>query len=132
MLPAVKLDRQEENVMANHLVRRGLTRRSLIRTTAIAGAAWATGVGPSLVSRPARAAAKKLKILQWSHFVPAYDVWFNTQYIKEWGAKNDTEVTVDNINNTLIPSRAAAEVAAQKGHDLVMFLSPPSVYEDRW
>jgi multiple sugar transport system substrate-binding protein len=65
-----------------------------------------------------------------SHFVPAYDVWSNTQYIKEWGAKNDTEVTVDNINNTLIPSRAA-EVAAQKGHDLVMFLSPPSVYEDQ-
>lgn len=117
--------------MANRLARRGLTRRSLIQTTAIAGAAWATGVGPSLVPRPARAAAKKLKILQWSHFVPAYDVWFNTQYIKEWGVKNDTEVTVDNINNTLIPSRAAAEVAAQKGHDLVMFLSPPSVYEDQ-
>ena len=52
-------------------------------------------------------------------------------YVKEWGAKNDTEVTVDNINLGLIPSRAAAEVSAQKGHDLVMFLSPPSVYEEQ-
>jgi multiple sugar transport system substrate-binding protein len=111
--------------------RRGLTRRALMQTTALAGAALATGIGPQFLSRPARAATKKLKILQWSHFVPAYDTWFNTQYIKEWGAKNDIEVTVDNINNTLIPSRAAAEVAAQKGHDLVMFLSPPSVYEDQ-
>ena len=38
---------------------------------------------------------------------------------------------VDNINLALIPSRAAAEVSAQKGHDLVMFLAPPSVYEDQ-
>ena len=41
---------------------------------------------------------KTLKILQWSHFVPAYDKWFNNEYVKEWGDKNDTEVTVDNIN----------------------------------
>ena len=40
-------------------------------------------------------------------------------------------MTVDNINLGLIPSRAAAEVSAQKGHDLVMFLSPPSVYEQQ-
>jgi len=90
----------------------------------------AATVGPFVHVRPARA-AKTLRILQWSHFVPAYDKWFNGQYVKEWGAKNDTEVTVDNINLNLIPSRAAAEVSAQKGHDLVMFLSPPSVYEEQ-
>ena len=45
--------------------------------------------------------------------------------------QNDTEVIVDNINLGLIPSRAAAEVSAQQGHDLVMFLSPPSVYEEQ-
>jgi len=43
----------------------------------------------------------------------------------------DTEVIVDNINLALIESRAAAEVAAQKGHDLVMFLAPPAVFEDQ-
>jgi len=42
-----------------------------------------------------------------------------------------TQRVVDNINLGLIPSRAAAEVSAQKGHDLVMFLAPPSVYEEQ-
>jgi multiple sugar transport system substrate-binding protein len=104
------------------------TRRDVIRTAAAAGVA--AGVGPFFHVTPARA-AKTLKILQWSHFVPAYDKWFNETYVKEWGAKNGTEVQVDNINLSLIPSRAAAEVSAQRGHDLVMFLSPPSVFEEQ-
>ena len=107
--------------------RRGATRRGVIK--AAAGLGLLASARPLV--RPAYAEKKSLKILQWSHFVPAYDKWFNNQYVKEWGAKNDTEVTVDNINLGLIPSRAAAEVSAQKGHDLVMFLSPPSVYEQQ-
>lgn len=107
---------------------RGVTRRDVIKGAAATGVA--ATVGPFVHVRPARA-AKTLRILQWSHFVPAYDKWFNNQYVKEWGAKNDTEVVVDNINLNLIPSRAAAEVSAQKGHDLLMFLAPPSVYEDQ-
>jgi multiple sugar transport system substrate-binding protein len=109
--------------------RRGATRRDLIKIAA--STCLIAGVGPVVGLRPAYAAKRTLKILQWSHFVPAYDKWFNSEYVKEWGRKNDTEVIVDNINLGLIPSRAAAEVSAQKGHDLVMFLSPPSVYEDQ-
>jgi len=105
----------------------GSTRRAVIKTAA---AGVAVGVGPFIITRSARA-GKTLKILQWSHFVPSYDKWFNNTYVKEWGAKNDTEVVVDNINLGLIPSRAAAEVSAQLGHDLVMFLAPPSVYEEQ-
>ena len=30
--------------------------------------------------------AKTLRILQWSHFVPGYDRWFDEVYTKEWGA----------------------------------------------
>ncbi|MGY3622614.1 extracellular solute-binding protein [Bradyrhizobium sp. USDA 10063] len=104
----------------------GPSRRDVIKTAVGAAAA----VGPFFHVAPARA-AKTLKILQWSHFVPGYDKWFNNTYTKEWGAKNGTEVIVDNINLALIPSRAAAEVSAQKGHDLVMFLAPPSVFEDQ-
>lgn len=106
----------------------GPSRRDVIKTATAAGVA--ASVGPFFHVTPARAAAT-LKILQWSHFVPAYDKWFNETYVKEWGAKNDTEVVVDNINLSLIPSRAAAEVSAQQGHDLLMFLSPPSVYEEQ-
>jgi multiple sugar transport system substrate-binding protein len=109
--------------------REGTTRRELIGTAV--GLGLGAAVGPIVRPRPAYAARRTLKILQWSHFVPAYDQWFNGHYVKEWGAKNDTEVSVDNINLGLIPSRAAAEVSAQKGHDLVLFLSPPPVYEDQ-
>src|SRR5258708_28459551 len=113
--------------MSSHASGRyGMAGCDVIKTAGGAAAA----VGPFFHVTPARA-AKTLKILQWSHFVPAYDKWFNNIYTKEWGAKYGTEVVVDNINLGLIPSRAAAEVSAQKGHDLVMFLAPPSVYEEQ-
>lgn len=108
--------------------RRGLTRRDVIKTASAIGVT--ASVGPFVHVNPARA-AKTLRILQWSHFVPGYDRWFNNTYTKEWGRKNDTEVIVDNINLALIESRAAAEVSAQKGHDLVLFLAPPAVFEDQ-
>jgi len=75
--------------------------------------------------------AGTLRIIQWSHFVPAYDKWFDDIYVKRWGEANDTEVVVDHINQADIPARAAAEVAAQSGHDLFFFLSPPAAYEDQ-
>src|SRR5438105_14696508 len=70
-----------------------------------------------------------LKILQWAHFVPDYDKWFDGTWTKQWGEKNDVNVSVDHINNALLPSAAASEVAAQQGHDLVQFLFPPSALE---
>jgi len=78
-----------------------------------------------------RELAGTLRIIQWSHFVPAYDKWFDNVYTKRWGQANDTEVIVDHINVNDIPARAAAEVAAQSGHDLFFFLSPPAAYEDQ-
>src|SRR5256885_12899009 len=98
-----------------------------------AGTATAAGL---LLPRHGRAedakrkAKKTLRIVQWSHFVPAYDKWFNNQYVKEWGEKNDTEVIVDNIGIPAINPTAAAEVSAKKGHDLFMFLWPKPVYEE--
>ena len=91
----------------------------------------ASAAGPFILPGRARAAKKTLKILQWSHFVPAYDKWFDGVYTKEWGAKHDTEVIVDHVGIPAINSRAAAEVSAQKGHDLFMFLWPPPAYEEQ-
>jgi multiple sugar transport system substrate-binding protein len=104
------------------------SRRKFIRAVGAAG--LAASVGPFIIPRPARA-AKTLKILQWSHFVPAYDKWFDGQYTKEWGKKNDTEVIVDHVGVAAINSRAAAEVGAQQGHDLFMFLWPAPAYEEQ-
>src|SRR5437764_12977039 len=83
---------------------RRFTRREVIRA---AGTASAAGL---LLPRKGRAAKKTLRVLQWNHFVPGYDKWFNNQYIKEWGEKNETDVIVDNvgipaINTTPLRSR---------------------------
>jgi multiple sugar transport system substrate-binding protein len=80
--------------------------------------------------RPAHAASKVLRIMQWNHFVPVFDDWFNNTFIKEWGAKNDTEVIVTNVAMTSVEARAAAEIKKGNGHDICMFLSPPASYED--
>ncbi len=110
--------------------RSGISRRTFVK--AAGAGALAAGLGPSiLVPRRARAAKKTLKIIQWVHFVPAYDEWFNKKYAKEWGEKNDTEVIVDNIGLAGINARAAAEVSAQKGHDLLLFNWPPPSFEDQ-
>src|SRR5690606_26234986 len=94
----------EETMMIRKPRGRGLSRREVIKTATAAGVA--ASVGPFFHARPSRA-AKTLRILQWSHFVPGYDKWFNNEYTKEWGKQNDTEVIVDNINLALIESRAA-------------------------
>jgi multiple sugar transport system substrate-binding protein len=106
-----------------------LSRRGFIR--AAGGGALATGLGANIIVPGRARAAKKLKILQWVHFVPAYDEWFNKKYVKEWGEKNDTEVTVDNIGIAGLSARAAGEVSAQKGHDLFLFNWPPPTYEEQ-
>ncbi|MFQ5994517.1 MAG: ABC transporter substrate-binding protein [Acidiferrobacterales bacterium] len=108
----------------------GVSRRDFIKVAGVGALAGA--VGPSIIiPSKARAAKKTLKIIQWNHFVPGYDKWFNNTYIKEWGQKNDTEVIVDNVGLATLNSRAAAEVSAQKGHDLFMFLWPPPVFEEQ-
>jgi len=108
--------------------RQPITRRRVLRTAGAIG--LAAGAGPFFHVRPAKA-AKTLRILQWNHFVPAYDKWFNESYVKEWGQANDTEVIVDNVGVATLNSRGAAEVSAQQGHDLFMFLWPPPVHEEQ-
>src|SRR5260370_35425030 len=88
---------------------KGVSRRDFMKIAG-AGSIAAGTLGPAFLF-PERAAAqqKTLKILQWSHFVPAWDEWFNKKYTVEWGQKNNTAVTVGNINLTTLPARAASE-----------------------
>jgi multiple sugar transport system substrate-binding protein len=79
-------------------------------------AAAAAQTGPL----PAAKEGSSLRILLWSHFVPAYDEWFDN-YAKEWGDKNKVEVKVDHIRNADIPARLSAEASAGAGHDLFEF-----------
>src|SRR3990172_3313683 len=108
----------------------GVSRRDFIK--AAGAGALAAGLGANIII-PGRADAQKktLKILQWVHFVPAYDEWFNKKFAVEWGQKNDTEVTVDNIGIAGVNPRGAAEISAQKGHDLFLYNWPPPALEDQ-
>ncbi|MFL5274719.1 MAG: ABC transporter substrate-binding protein [Anaeromyxobacteraceae bacterium] len=102
-----------------------LSRRRFVATAG--GAVLALG-SAGLAPRPARAQRKTLRIIQWSHFVPGYDTWFDGTFCKAWGEKHGTDVKIDHISIGEIGARAAAEVSAQRGHDLFMFLSPPAAY----
>ena len=106
-----------------------LSRRQFLKT--VGAVSLGAGIGPAVII-PGRAQAnqKTLKILQWHHFIPEFDKWFNEVYVKEWGQKNNTRVIVDNVGMTSLHSRAAAEISAQRGHDIFFFLSPPALYED--
>jgi len=111
--------------------KRGWSRRDFLKTTsAIAGAA---GLAPAVAApfvSTALAQTKTLRIIQWSHFVPQYDTWFDG-FAKDWGKKNGTTVTVDHIPHLEIPARSAAEVSAGAGHDLFHFAGTggPHLYE---
>jgi multiple sugar transport system substrate-binding protein len=114
-----------------------LTRRDLLKKGGVGAAALgaAGAAAPFSFAGPhkftGRWLAGDLTILQWVHFVPAYDVWFDGTWCKEWGQRNDVQVKVEHINNTLLDTRAAAEVAAQSGHDIFMNLHPMAAYEDQ-
>jgi multiple sugar transport system substrate-binding protein len=104
-------------------------RQSLVRGATLAAAgAMATAAGPTVFARRTSAAGP-LKILQWSHFVPAYDTWFDP-WAKKWGAGKGIEVTVDHVSFADVVPRATAEVAAQSGHDIHMFLGLASAFEE--
>lgn len=77
---------------------------------------------------PSRKVTGDLKILLWSHFVPAHDMWFD-RFAKDWGTQTGVNVTVDHITNTEIPARIAAEIQAKQGHDLIQYIAPLAQFE---
>ncbi len=109
---------------------RGLSRREFLKTAGglAAAAAFSPIIAAPLDVKPSMRLSGELKILQWSHFVPAHDKWFDP-FAKDWGSKNGVNVTVDHINNADIPARAAAEITAGEGHDLIEYIFPPSALE---
>jgi multiple sugar transport system substrate-binding protein len=114
-----------------------LSRRELLKRAGVGAAALGTSgaAAPFSFAGPMKYKNRHLKgdlsIIQWVHFVPAYDEWFDKTWVAQWGEKNDVQVKVEHINNTLLDTRAAAEVAAQSGHDLFMNLHPMASYEDQ-
>ena len=115
----------------DELSRRDLIKRAGAGVILVYGGLGAHGVAYGAPKYRQKELAGTLRILQWSHFVPAYDKWFDNVYTKAWGRANDTEVIVDHINQADLPARVAAEAAAGRGHDMVATLAPLPQYEDR-
>lgn len=89
----------------------------------------AVGLGPPVLLRSAGARSGSLTLAKEPHFAPAFDDWFDGKFVKEWGERNGVRVTVDHMPVGTLRARAATEVAAQRGHDLFAFVTPPSAYE---
>ncbi|HUF37570.1 MAG TPA: extracellular solute-binding protein [Anaerolineales bacterium] len=71
----------------------------------------------------------EISILQWSHFVPQYDVWFDP-FAEEWGDANNVSVTVDHIALGELPAALTAAIDAGDGPTLVeMVFAPPQFIE---
>jgi multiple sugar transport system substrate-binding protein len=85
-----------------------LSRRSFLTTAG--GAVAGLTLADMLTARqaPAQIKGTNLRLLIWSHYVPAYDVWFD-KFAKEWGDKNGVKVRVDHMPHLELPARYAAE-----------------------
>ncbi len=100
---------------------RSMTRRQFLSTASagVAGAALLPLTAPwTAGAAPAQIRGSSLRILTWSHFVPAYDTAFD-KYANDWGVANDVTVRVDHINIDDLPARVAAELSAGAGHDII-------------
>ena len=82
-----------------------LSRRKFLGTAA---GATAVSAFPHVWIRPAWAQAKEVRVLAWTHFVPAYDKWFDA-FAEQWSTKSGIKVT-------------KAEIATQSGHDIVQLV----------
>ena len=95
-----------------------VTRRQFVRTAGLGLAGGSLATMLAARQAPAQIKGSNLRILTWSHFIPAYDTWFD-KFAGEWGEKNGVKVRVDHIPHLEIPARMAAEFAAGAGHDIL-------------
>jgi multiple sugar transport system substrate-binding protein len=97
-----------------------VSRRAFLRVSG-AGVGGATLLDMLAARRaPAQLKGTSLRIIMWSHFVPAYDVWLD-DWTQKWGKDNGVTVRLDHIPQLELPARYAAEFAAGAGHDLIYF-----------
>ncbi len=132
-------DSDSLGIFADPRTRREVLRASglIVLGSALASACASEEAGPSkpgtgapkeTFKEPSSKLSGELKILLWSHFVPAHDKWFDP-FAKKWGDKVGVKVTIDHINTAQVVTRLAAEIQAGQGHDLIQHISPLSQFE---
>ena len=106
---------------------RRISRRTFLKDAGMGTVGLA--LGPAILGCTKKAAPRRtLRLLQWSHFVPRYDRWFDP-YCKRWGEEHNVDVIVDHISLSDLRTTFASEVAAGRGHDLIEFIDPPADFE---
>ena len=91
-------------------------RRDFLKLSLAAGIGLAA---PTIFTRKASAqtAERTLKIVQWKHFVPDYDKYFDI-FAKEFGEKHNAKVEVDYVGTADLPTAIAADISRGGGHDI--------------
>jgi len=99
-------------------------------TTGVPTGTTSAAGGPAVsFLEPREALSGELKILLWSHFVPAHDTWFDP-FVREWGEMVGVDVTVDHIAVADVPAAIAAEIqSGQPEHDLMQYIAVLSQHE---
>ncbi len=113
-----------------------LSRRSVLKGAGAAGLAGylgtraGAGAATLVQSTPTvNIQGTSLGILQWQHFVPSFDTWFE-QFLNEWGQANGVTIQLDRINTADVAATFAAEIAAGQGHDIVEHIASLPQYEE--
>lgn len=105
------------------------TAAGTVTTAATTSTTVGTGEPAASFVDPTQPVSGELKILLWSHFVPAHDTWFDP-FAKEWGEMVGVQVTVDHIGVADVPAAIAAEIqSGQPEHDLFQYIAVQSQHE---
>lgn len=94
-----------------------LTRRQALKAAGAAAASYGLGLAGRF-PQIALSQARELSILMFSSFVPANDEELRRQ-AAEFGRRTGVRVTVDFISIPEMAAKHAAEVQAQRGHDII-------------
>lgn len=91
-------------------------RRKFLKVSLAAGIGLAA---PTIFTRKASAQTgeRVLKVVQWKHFVPDYDKYFDV-FAKEFGDKHNAKVEVDYVGTADLPTAIAADISRGGGHDV--------------
>src|SRR5256886_17272263 len=84
-------DGLEELGLSKSLTRRQVLRRTVGGFLVLYGGPPPKGAAAGVPKHVHRQYKNTLQIIQWSHFVPADDVWFAKAYTKGWGGQHDPD-----------------------------------------
>lgn len=69
----------------------------------------------------------QIEITMQSHFVPAYNEWYD-KFAQQWGEANNVDVTVNHIKISALAGSLASAIAGGAGATLYAMVAPPAAF----